>query len=248
MPRQFNFIKSRPYSPVVLSNQRIGFNEIEPMQRKLEEYKYLQWRHHQFGVAPRQDLSTAIFQQTMNEAFRWLSENSKGPWHWKEEEVNNGHSLAVKIHIERICDQNKFKDRYCPFFTYEPDTEAQLSHLAVIKNVLPYRKSLVQWTRDNGLTVNFGTKAGCAEVEADTPDKAEKFLAEWGDQFRPVLTNGHMPKKFKKACFAADKLCASPVVIPDDFMAYLRGECHFSMVRTLPRVKTFLPNPEQACK
>jgi len=248
MPRQYNFVRSHAYNPVGLANKRVGFGEIEPLQRRIEEGKFLQWRHHQFSATPVKGVPLTTFQQTMNEAFRWLEDNMKAPWHWKEEEINNGHSIAVKVHIERISDQKRFKDKYCPFFAYEADTEAHLAHLAVINNVLPLKKSLTQWTAEHGLTLKFGTKAGCAEVEADTPEKAKKFMEEWGAQFNPVLTNGHMPKRFKKACFAADVLRGNPVVIPDDFRDYLHGKCDFSAVRTLPKPNGILLKAEMACK
>ncbi len=246
MPRLVNFVKSEPFKPVALAHQRFGFNEIELWQRRFEEDKYLQWRHHQFETIAVPGVPPQIFQQAMNQAFKWLSDHTTGPWHWMEAETDKG-GFAVKVHIERISDQRAFQDKHKPLFTYKKDTKEQLAHLAVINNVLPQRISVNQWCREHDLKVTFGTKAGCVEVEADTQEKAEAFMAAWGDQFKSILTDDN-PAKFKRACFAAGILRAKPVVIPADFMAYLRGECDFSAVRTLPKPNGVLPQLEMACK
>ncbi len=153
MPRIYDFVKSSPYRPVRLAEQKVSAEEIHPLQILAEKRRNLQGRHYQFTAILIPD--KRLFQQTMSQAYGWLSQRGAGPFHWHEGEKHNGHGLEVKVHFEQLPDIRAFKEMWGPAFQYEKDTDFHLENLAAIKGVLPVRGSVTQWALEHGVKVEF---------------------------------------------------------------------------------------------
>jgi hypothetical protein len=87
--------------------------------------------HHQFRLKPPEGQSS-YDNALVDPVFRWLEDNTSGPWHWHEGQTNNYRNVYTAVYIQDGADIEAFREAWGAIFKYDEDyTRDNAAWLAV---------------------------------------------------------------------------------------------------------------------
>ena len=129
MPRRYDYahdetLSDKDYIWSVFREQRSGRGEIDTFDLWGPRSLFLMsGPRHQFDLSPPKGVSP-YDNALVDPVYRWLEENTTGPWHWIEGETNNNRSVYTAVYLERERDIEAFCESWRGIFKYSQETSA----------------------------------------------------------------------------------------------------------------------------